>query len=60
MVFPVQNEIERLGKNDKYGHQKNFKQALKKKKNVIVLLFQRTITLIEELQGIFAQTIESI
>jgi hypothetical protein len=64
LSFPVQKEIEKSGKKEKYVHQLNFVQALSKVKYVIALLFQRTRTkvlkLIEDLHAIFIQTTEPI
>jgi hypothetical protein len=64
LSFPVQNEIEKIGKKVKYVHQLNFTQAISKTKYVIALLFQRTrkkvLKLIEDLHAIFFQTTEPI
>ena len=64
LSFPVQNELEKSGKKEKYVHQLNFVQAISKIKHVIALLFQRTrkkvLKLIEDLHDIFIQTTEPI
>ncbi len=64
LTHPMRSELIKSGKKDKYEHQINFVQALSKSKNVIPLLFQRTlakvIKLIKDLQEIFLKTTEPI
>lgn len=64
LSFPVQDELEKSGRKEKYAHQVNFAQAISKMKHVISLLFQRTkkkvLKLIEDLHEVFIQTTEPI
>ena len=46
MAFPVQAELNASGKKVQYKHQVNFTYALGKAKHTVVLLFQRTNTVI--------------
>lgn len=64
MAFPVQAELNATGKKEQYEHQINFTYALGKAKHLVVLLFQRTNSvirrLIREFQLLVAQTTEPV
>jgi len=64
MAFPVQAELNASGKKEQYEHQVNFTYALGKAKHLVVLLFQRTNSvisrLIREFQLLMAQTTEPV
>lgn len=64
MAFPVKAELNASGKKVKYKHQVNYAYALGKAKHTVVLLFQRTNTVINrvirEFQLLMLKTTEPI
>jgi len=64
MAFPIQAQLTAAGKKKQYEHQINFTYALGKAKHLVVLLFQRTNTvinrLVREFQLLLAKTTEPV
>jgi len=64
MAFPIQAQLTAAGKKEQYEHQINFTYALGKAKHMVVLLFQRTNTvinrLVREFQSLLAKTTEPV